>query len=112
MDVTTNHGGLLVYVKGSLPARELQAYKLPFGIQAVPYKINVRKERWLFIGIYKQSSQNSQYFLNILADLLDFYLMQYDNKVVLEAFNLKPNNPILLDFLNDYDFTNLIKHLF
>ena len=69
----------------------------------------MRKKRWLFIGIYKQSSRNSQYFLNILADLLDFYLMQYDNKLVLEAFNLKLNNPILLDFLNDYDFTNLIK---
>ena len=35
--------------------------------------------------------------------------MQYDNKLVLEAFNLKLNNPILLNFLNDYDFTNLIK---
>ena len=35
--------------------------------------------------------------------------MQYDNKVVLGDFSLKTCNPIMLDFLNDYDFTNLIK---
>ena len=35
--------------------------------------------------------------------------MQYDDKVVLGDFNLKTSNPIMLDFLNDYDFTNLIK---
>ena len=64
---------------------------------------------WLFSDIFKQASQNSQYFLKILADLLDFYSMQYDNKVVLGDFNLKPNKPITLVFLNDYDFKNLIK---
>ena len=35
--------------------------------------------------------------------------MQYDNKLVVGEFILKPNNPIMLYFLNDYDFTNLIK---
>ena len=64
-DVTANCRGLSVYVRGCLPARELQAYKLPFDIQAIPLEINLRKEKWLFIGIYKPPSQNSQYFLNI-----------------------------------------------
>ena len=53
---------------------------------------NPRNCYWLFIGI---SSQNSQYIQqNILADSLDSYSMQYDNKVVLGDFNLKSNNPI------------------
>ena len=34
-----------------------------------------------------------------------------DNMVVLGDFNLKPNNPIMLNFLNDYNFTNLIKRV-
>ena len=55
--------------------------------------------------VYKPPSHNSQYFLNILADLQDFYSVQYDNKVVLGDFNLKLNNPITLDFLSEYDFT-------
>ena len=69
----------------------------------------MRKEKWLFIDVNKPPPQNCQYFLNIFTDLLDFYSMQYDNKVVLEGFNLKPNNSIMLKFLNDCDFTNLIK---
>ena len=52
LDVTANSRVLLVYVKGSLPARELQGYKLPFDIQAISFEINLGKERWLFIGIY------------------------------------------------------------
>ena len=96
LDVTANSAGLLVYVKGSLPARELQTYKLPFDIQAIPFEIYLRKEKWLVICIYKPPLQNIQYFLNVLTDFLDFYSMQYDNKVVLGDFNLKPNNPITL----------------
>ena len=109
LDVAANSGGLLVYVNGSLPARELPVYKLTFDIQTILFEINLRKEKWLLIGIYKLHLQNVQYFLNILADLLVFYSVQYDNKVVFGDFNLKPNNPILLDFLNEYNFTNLIK---
>ena len=74
------------------------------------FTLYLRKEKWLFIGIYKPSSQNSQYFLNILADLLDFYSFQYDDKAVLGDVNwLGFNNLIMLDLLKDYDFTNLIK---
>ena len=46
LDVTANSRVLLVYVKGSLPARELQGYKLPFDIQAISFEINLGKERW------------------------------------------------------------------
>ena len=102
LDVTANSGSLLVYVKGSLPVRELQAYKLPCDIQRISFEINLRKEKWLFIGIYIPPSQKSQYFMNILADLLDFYSMQYENEVVLGDFNLKPKNLITLGVLNNY----------
>ena len=75
LDVTTSSGGLLAYVKRSLPGRELEAYKLQFNIQPIPFEINLEKGKWLFIGIYKPPSQKSQYVLNISADSLDFYSM-------------------------------------
>ena len=59
MDVAANSGGLLVYVKGSFPATEPQAYKVIFDIQTIYFEINLRKEKWLFIGIYKSPSQSS-----------------------------------------------------
>ena len=70
LDVTASSGGLLVYVTGSLLARELQACKTPFDIQATPFKINLRQEKQLLIGIYKPPPQtDSQYFPNVLTDL-------------------------------------------
>ena len=53
LDVTKNSWGLLVYDKRSLPARELQDYKLPFDIQSIPFEINLRRRKWLFIGLNK-----------------------------------------------------------
>lgn len=50
-----------------------------------------------------------QYFMNISSDLQDFSSNQYDDKVVLGEFNLKPDNPVMLDFLDDNDVTNLIR---
>ena len=42
LDVITSSGGLLVCVKRSLPARELEAYKLQFNIQPIHFEINLR----------------------------------------------------------------------
>ena len=62
LDVTANSGGgLLIYVKRYLPDRELKAYKPLFDIQAIRFEIKVI------------TSQKSQHFLNILADLLHFF---------------------------------------
>ena len=33
--------------------------------------------------------------------------MQNENKVVLGDFSLKPNNPDMLDFVNNYDLTKV-----
>ena len=70
----------------------------------------MRKEKRLFVGIYKPTSLNSQYFLDTLSDLLDFHSDHYDNKVILSEFNLKPTVSLMMTFLNEYDFMNLIKN--
>ena len=40
LDITAYSGSLLVYVKRSIPTRQIQAYKLPFDLQG----ITVRKK--------------------------------------------------------------------
>ena len=72
MDVNHRSGGLLVYIKASLPSKILTNFKLLIKIQTIPFERNVRKEKWLFVSIYKPQSQSNQYFLDILGDLLDF----------------------------------------
>ena len=42
--------------------------------------------------------------------MLDFYFKHYDNKFVHGDFNLKPNDPLKMAFLNEQDLSNLIKN--
>ena len=106
-----NHrsGGLLVYIKASLLSKILSKFKLPIDIQIIPFEINLRKEKWLFVSIYKPPSQSNQYFLDLLGDLLDFYSQDCDNKVILGDFNLEPSNPSIASFMNNPNLFNLVK---
>ena len=99
----------IVYIKASLPSKISTMFKLPINIQIIPFEINLRKEKWLFVSIYKSPSQSNQYFLDILGDLLDFYSQDYDNKVMLGDFNLESSNPSIVLFMNNQNLFNLVK---
>ena len=109
LDINHRIGGLLVYIKASLPSKILTKFKLPINIQIIPFEIILRKEKWLFVSIYKPPSQSNQYFLDILGDLLDFYSQDYDNEVILGDFNLEPSNPSIASFMNNQNLFNLVK---
>ena len=109
LDINHRSSGLLVHIKASLPAKILKKFKLPINIQRIPFEINLRKEKWLFVSIYKTPSQSNQYFVDILGGLLDFYSQDYDNKVILGDFNLEPSNPSIVSFMNNQNLFNLVK---
>ena len=73
LDINRRSGCLLVYVKGSIPAKVLTSFSTPADTQIIVFEINLRKNKWLFVAIYKPPSLNSQYILDTLSDLLDFY---------------------------------------
>ena len=53
LDESPKSGGILVYVKSSIPSRQLNFPNLPYKIQAIPFELNLRKEKWLVISIYR-----------------------------------------------------------
>ena len=63
LDITSKRGGMLVYIKSSLPSRIMSNFKLPENIQVIPFEFNLRKEKWLFVSIYKPPLQSNNYFL-------------------------------------------------
>ena len=85
-------------------------FKLPENIQVIQFELNLRKEKRLFVSIYKPPLQSNNYFLDTLNDLLDFYSGIYDNKVVFRDLNLEPINPVMMNFMDSQNFTNLIKN--
>ena len=42
LDCSRKSGGILVYVRLSLPSRKLKCQNIPFGIQAIPSEINLK----------------------------------------------------------------------
>ena len=73
----------------------------------IPFEINLRKERWLFVSMY--NPHRKAYFPDILGDLVDFYSHDYNNKVILADFNLEPSNPSIASFMNNQNLFNLTK---
>ena len=75
----------------------------------VSFEINLRKEKWLVISIYRLPSKNSEFFLNSLTSIIDHFWKLFDNYIIIGDFNLEPSNTALKTFLDINGFYNLIK---
>ena len=64
LDITKQGGGLLVYLKSSIPSRQLSYGSICNSIQAIPLGINLRQEKWLVILIYRPPSQGSGFLIH------------------------------------------------
>ena len=68
---------------------------MPKDIQIIPFELDLRKEKWMFMCIYRPRAQNEQYFLENLSMIVDRYSSIYDSDIILGDFNMEPNSPIL-----------------
>ena len=76
----------------------LTNYRLPSDTQAIPFEINLRKGKWLFVSATKALSLNNQFFYDSLSEILDFYSRIYDIKVVFSDFNLGTSHQLCCCF--------------
>ena len=53
LDINRRRGGLLVYIKVSITTRVLTNFSTPADTQIIVFKINLGKEKLLFVAIYK-----------------------------------------------------------
>ena len=107
LDATNESEGLLVYVKSYLPLRQLTKHEISSDIQALAFEINLRKEKWFFLSIDKPPSQNCQYFLDSLHNIIEIYSGVYGNHIVLGDFNMDPSYTQLSAFMEHYNYCNL-----
>ena len=63
----------------------------------------------VFLCIYRPPAQIKQYFLESLSMIVDHYSSIYDNLIILGDFNLKPDSPILISFMQSLNLFNIIK---
>ena len=73
------------------------------------FELNLRKEKWPVVLVYKPPAQDATYFLNWLSQIIDFYSITYEKQVIIGDFNLTPDNNSMREFVDLYNFINLIK---
>ena len=73
LDVSSNSGGLLVYINDQIPSRLLTGIDVPCDVQVLPIELNLKKTKWLLLPAYRPPSQNEKYFLHHLERMTDFH---------------------------------------
>ena len=102
-------GGIIVYVRDDIPNKQLTRHKFPEDIEGIFIEVNLRKTKWLIFGAYRPPSQSAQYFFKHVGFALDTYRQSYDKFLFAGDFNIEDNEPVLLEFLTNYDSKNLVK---
>ena len=108
LDVTTNSGGLLVYLNDGIISNELIKEYISKEIQVIPIELNTRKQNWLLLPICKPPKQDPALFISEISKLIDSYLQEYENIVILGDFNVEPKGSKMSSLIEDYSLYNLI----
>ena len=92
LDINSRSGGLLVYVNEDIPSRRLNQLKIPSDIQLIPIEINLKKQKWLLLSIYRPQWCKENYFLAQLSLVIDHYTKYIPNLIINGDFNLQPTD--------------------
>ena len=57
LDVSDKSGGLLVFVRDCLLSTEIKVDNMSTDIQVIPFELNIRKQKWLLLPIYRVSQK-------------------------------------------------------
>ena len=109
LDVNSKSGGILVYIKETIPSKELKSIPVPKDLQIIPIEINLRKSKWLIIPIYKPPSTSDSYFIENMNKIIDYYSHKYENVLTLGDFNMEIPDKILESLLTSHNLYSLNK---
>ena len=101
-------GGLLIYISEKIPCKLINDEIIPSDIEVIMFEFLVKIQKWLCIGLEKSSSQNENYFRDILSKLLSKQTCQYEKVILIGDFNLTVNNKNLGVFMDTFNLESLI----
>lgn len=108
LDVSDKSGGLLLYAREELSVRKLQCPHLHKDIQCIIVELNLRKQKWLLISVYRNPKQQIRFFLEEISKLIDYYSSDYENLICMGDFNEETKHPEMKTFLSSFDLHSLI----
>ena len=105
LDISRKSGYLSVHVKATIPSRQLSLPKF----QAIPFELNLRKEKWLVISIYRPLLDSLSRFLKSFTGIIDSVSCAYNNFIIMADFSAQPLDSAMTDFVKVNGLINLIK---
>ena len=72
-------------------------------------ELNFRKQKWLFISIYRSQSVNKTFFLDNLSRVINLYSKKYKDVIIAGDFNMETTHTDVQYFLDNLELYNLIK---
>ena len=96
-------GGLLMYVNENIPSRTLIGHIIPRDIEILCVEINLRKQKWISLGIYRPPSLNEKYFFDHLCRVVDYYSRKFERLVIMGDFNCEPSDEHVESFCASYN---------
>ena len=109
LDRNKNGGGVIIYIKGNLPCKQITFDTLPNDIECIFLELNLRKQKWPIMGAYNPKKENISYFLGHVSKDLDKVMSKYENILILGDFNSTMSEEAMKEFFPQYDLHNLIK---
>ena len=109
LDVSSNSGGLLVYIRNGIISKQFKDLEIPSDIEIVPVEINIRKQKWLLLPVYRNPSQNQTYFVDNISRIIDRYSASRENLLILGDFNMEVNDTALVPLVEAYKLYSLVK---
>ena len=102
-------GGMLMYVNENIPSCNLKGHTIPDDVEIMCVEINLKKQKWILMGIYRPPNMNEMYFLDHLSRTIDYYSKKYDRIVIMGDFNSEPSEELIGTFCSSYNLYNLVK---
>ena len=108
LDVSSTSGGILVFIKETVPSKLLKKIDIPSNLQILPIEINLRKSKWLILPIYKPPSITENYFLEHMNRIIEYYSSEYDNILTLGDFNMEISSNNMDFFMKTHNLRSLL----
>ena len=100
----------MIFVNEDIPSKLVSKHTLPDDIEGMFIEIKLRKTKWLTLGTYHPPNQPDDYFFKAVGNALDQYLKTYEKFLLLGDFNAEDTEPILSEFLEQYEAKNIMKN--
>ena len=78
-------------------------------IEAIVFEINLKKRKWLFLGIYNPHKDMTNTFVTSVGEKLNELSLKYENIIILGDFNSEMCEEVMQMFCNTFNFKCLVK---